>query len=141
MKHRALKSMFKGPWRMAIQNFGRTAAYSSKVEWGMCPGDVFPVEISVSELLDSPELERVEWRCRYVKEPITIQDIFGPTEGEPLHYRHIEIEDRDTFLGWVFFGRVTYKDVFKDEHFTTFSHRLVEEHSDGIGKSLTHDHS
>ena len=141
MRYRAKKSMFHGPWRMALINFGKTPAYSTKVEWGLCPRDDFDTAVPVSKLLDAPSFDR--WRKLYMRGTVTIQDIFSPNPETPLHYRHIEIseEERQEKIGWVFFGRITYKDVFKDEHFTTFSYHLIEEHGDSIGKSLSDDHS
>jgi len=140
-KKRALKGMFEGPWRMAIINFGKTAAYSTKVEWGFCPRDEFRTDIPVSTLLDAPD--HANWRSIHMAGEVTIQDIFSPNADDPLHYRHIEIsdEERVKYLGWVFFGRIAYKDVFKDEHFTTFSYHLIADHANSIGKSLSDDHS
>jgi len=141
MEHRAGRSMFDGPWRMTIINFGKTAAYTTKVEWGLCPREEFLTDVPVSKLLDAPEHNN--WRSLYMRGVVTVQDIFPPNPDKPLHYRHIEIPDEDIikYLTWVFFGRITYKDVFKDEHYTTFSYHLVEEHADSIGKSLSDDHS
>ena len=77
-----------------------------------------------------------------MREGSELQNIFAPT-NEPLQLRLVEITDAEMkeYLGGVFFGRITYMDVFKDEHFTTFSYHMIQEHSDSIGKSLSHDHS
>jgi len=142
--HRAMASMFKGPWRMTIQNFGRTAGFTTKVEWGLCPENEFKryvlgKGVLVSKLLTKRKYR--EWRSHYMDErsPVTIQDIFGPTK-DPLQSRHVQYEDRPK-IGMVFFGRITYKDVFGDEHFSTFSYETMEYHSNSIGKSLSDDHS
>src|SRR5882672_6204242 len=36
-RNRAKASMFHGPYRMALINFGKTAAFITKVEWGLWP--------------------------------------------------------------------------------------------------------
>ncbi len=141
MRYRPKRSMFKGPWRMAIINFGKTQAYTTRVEWGLCPRDEFTTHVPISKLLDARQYTK--WRFQYLRGVVLVQDIFPPNQEAPLHYRHIEISDEEGTkkVGWVFFGRITYKDVFKDEHFTTFSYHLMEEHADSLGKSLSDDHS
>jgi hypothetical protein len=145
MKNRAEKGMFNGPWQLAISNFGRTVAISTKVEWGLCPKDVFLEAIkdfddtnAVSSLLDSPKPEHIDWRSKHMKETSVTQNIFAPTT-EPYHYRQVEVTERK--IGWVVFGRLTYKDVFKDTHYTTFAFHLTDQHAEAVGKSLSDDHS
>jgi len=138
INHRAEASMFKGPWRMTIYNFGNTAGYTVEVEWGLCPESEFRTDKSVRELLNRKEF--CEWRSKYMKPSVTIQDILAPTGNAPYQYRHVVIEDRDKYIGWVFFGRMTYKDVFRDVHYSTFSYELTSEHHNSIGKSLSNDH-
>jgi hypothetical protein len=126
--------MFKGPWRLTIYNFGRTAGFTTGVEWGLCPEEKFPRDVRVSRLLDDGLL------AEYMKEPVTLEDVFAPTGNTPYQYRHVQI-DRDAFVGYILFGRMSYKDVFGDDHFSTFSYRLTEDYSDAIGNSLSDDHA
>jgi len=147
MQHRALKSMFTGPWQLAITNFGKTAAISTMVEWGLCPLEEFKDAIkgfkktsAVTDLLQSRSPELVKWKDKRLQKPSTTQNVFAPTKVA-YHYRQVELANRDEYIGWVVFGKLTYKDVFKEEHYTTFSFVMTEEHSEAFGKSLSDDHS
>lgn len=137
MENRASKQMFHGPWRMIVTNFGRTAAFSTKIEWGLCPKDEFPKGTPIRTILESASFE--QWRMQYMREPDIFQNIFGEANK---HYqlRRIEIDDRDKYLGWIHFGRVTYKDVFKDTHHAAFAYLMGEEGSDAFGTYLSDEH-
>lgn len=142
IKHRAQAHMFEGPWRMTIYNFGQTAGYTVKVEWGLCPRDIFKRLIKqngkvvlVSELIENELAEYLDKE----RSPVEIQDIINPTGNDPYQYRHVTIP-REEKIGWVFFGRIIYKDVFRVKYYSTFSYELVDEHHNSIGKSLSDDH-
>jgi len=137
MENRASKHMFHGPWRMIVTNFGRTAAFSTKIEWGLCPEDKFPKSTPMKTVLESTGFER--WRKDYMREADTIQNIFGEP-NKPYQLRRIEIEDRDKYLGWIHFGRVTYIDVFKHTHYAAFAYLIGVEGSDAFGTYLSDEH-
>ncbi len=139
--NRAKSSMFNGPWRMAIQNLGQTPGFTTKVEWGICSNQVFEERngARVSELF---EVEFSAWRKKCLRLGCTeVQDIFRPTEMA-LQYRHVEIPDELRKPGNVFFGRIDYKDVFRDPHYSTFALRITKdgEHTDGIADAYSDDH-
>lgn len=146
INNRAKSSMFHGPWRMALQNTGQTAGFTTKVEWGLCPRTSFDAIYEVAgnkicNLLDKDEF--AEWRREWMRElgddgkskwrRIHIQDIFIP--GAPIQYRHVCIKDRDKHIGEVFFGRICYNDVFGDKHSSAFALEVVEDHTNGINLS------
>jgi len=59
------------------------------------------------------------------------------TESQP--YRHIELSER--VLREVIFGRITYKDIFRKTHHSTFALRITQEYTDTIGMSFADDWS
>lgn len=145
-KNRALAEMFHGPYRMAIMNFGRTAGFTTKVEWGFCTRKEFDDYVirndrRVSDIITKREHQLWWLMHQSKKSPVEIQDILEPSGSDAKHYRHVEEPDRDALLGQVFFGKITYKDVFGDEHWTTFSYYIWKDHTDSIGRSLSDDHT
>lgn len=105
------------------------------VGWGICPVCAFPVDTLVSHLLDSESF--LQWRAIYMRKPIIVQNIFRP--GQRHHFRHVSIPEEENIVDTVFFGRVTYMDVFKDTHYTTFAYHRVAQNYDAIGRSLSDD--
>lgn len=121
------------PWRMQIQNFGRTPGFVKKVEWGVCPKAQFDFDSLVSKILKSGKLKH------WMKPIVEIQEVFPPTSvSEPFPYRHVS---PDRVPGEVMFGRITYEDVFGDEHFSTFALLHDESHTTPIGKCYSDDWS
>jgi len=136
MQNRAEKTMFHGPWHMVMYNFGETSAFSTRVVWGLCPIVAFPVGIRVSDLLTRKKYKK--WRDTWTRPAFNVENIFSPKHLN--HYRHVRVETREETLWCVFFGRVEYRDVFGDAHWSTFSYFISDEHADGIGVSLSKDH-
>jgi hypothetical protein len=131
--HRAEASMFHGPWQMAVYNFGRTAAFSTRIEWGVCPPEDFDVNVPVSTYLDD-----THWCSRHRRPLIETENIYSP--GVRHHVWQVEIPSRDDVVGYIHFGRITYQDVFGDVHWTTFAYCIGPEHSSALPKSLTRGH-
>jgi hypothetical protein len=118
------------PWRMGIFNWGRTPAFVTKVQWGVCPESEFPKDMLVSNIIKEKRLS--------VRAPVNIQEAFPPTTGRGQQYRHVE-PGRE--VGTVFFGRVDYRDIFGEPHHSTFSLLHREHHTDSIGESYSKDWS
>lgn len=141
--NRALAEMFHGPYRLALMNFGQTAGFTTKVEWGICKREEFMDDVRVSDIVRKRKYS--QWWCQHQEKemgsPILIQDILEPGGNNAKHYRHVEYPDRDALIGSVLFGKITYKDVFRDEHWTTFAYYIREDHTDSLPKSLSDDHS
>lgn len=135
--NRAKASMFEGPWWMAIWNMGQTPGFTTKVEWGLCEVEEFPKAVRVTDLLDLDCF--AEWRVKWMSKdsPCTLEDIFDPSK-EPRQYRHVRYTDRKE--GCVFFGRIRYRDVFRDPHYSTFAMELVADHVNAIPASFSEDH-
>jgi len=132
-KGREKASSYQGPWRLQISNYGRSMGVITKIEWGICPEAEFDrvKHLLVSEILNRQELQR------WMKKPCEIKEPFPAMEGTSgIPYRHVECE-RD--VGTVFFGRITYTDIFRKEHYSTFSLLHKVEHSDSIGRSYAED--
>lgn len=101
---------------MSIENFGRTACVVTKIRWGLCPRDIFrPHEKrKVSEFIDEP------WIKRFVRSPITvgsIGDVYPSGLRRPIEEASFEASKH---IEEVFFGKIDYKDIFKQSRFTTF---------------------
>jgi len=125
---------FKDPRRMTIYNYGRTAAFITRVEYGFC--DELPEGMRVSKAMDSGALKY----C-IVPSPSNVFPPAGTGEAAYFLYRHVEF-DRSDYEGKIFFGRIWYRDIFKCEHFSTFSLRLTKDgHSDPVGVSYSDDWS
>ena len=133
--NRPSAAMFQAPWRITIYNFGKTSGYNMKIEHGFCPEDKFDLKTPVSALIKNKDFAN-----EYMKQETAIQDVFPPTGQTPYQYRHIPV-DRDKYLKWIFFGKITYKDIFGDEHYSTFSYRLTEESAEAVGTNLSDDHN
>jgi hypothetical protein len=118
------------PWRMQIHNFGRTPGFITKVEWGVCPVTQFPLDVPVSKII-----KRGLLRDR-MKPAVEIQEVFAPMGQTSIPYRHVTT---DRVSGEVFFGRITYTDIFDDEHFSTFALLHDEHHTTPIGRSFSDD--
>lgn len=150
IEKRAEASMFKGPWRMALHNLGQTPGFTVKVEWGICPKGKYPKNwcgkhVRVSAVLSWWRFWHRGFRNRYMKHPsggvTDVQDIFNPSMS-PIQYRHVVIPDELRKPESVFFGRIKYKDVFRDRHYSTWALRITEdgEHTDGIADAYSDDH-
>jgi len=143
-RHRAQASMFHGPWRMAIHNRGQTAGFTTKVEWGMCPDQEYPRNchgkyVRVSKILNNRRY--AGFRRQFMMGFTEIQDILVP-QDEVLHYRHCQVTDEERKPGHIFFGRIKYKDVFGDPHYSTFALRITDNgnHTDGVADAYSDDH-
>jgi hypothetical protein len=133
LKHRPSATMFDGPWRMTLYNFGKTPGYCRLIEYGFCPASKFPPNRKVSELVKDPEFSS------YLQESFRIQNVFPTAIDEPYQLRHATIE-RDKYIDYVMFGVIWYKDIFGASRYSAFSYLLTKDSSDGIGTSLSDDH-
>ena len=122
---------FTYPWRMAIHNYGKTTAFITEIKWGFCRYEDFIKindKVVVSKLIENPH----KWLPKYVEiEKAENADEAIPPDLIGIPYRHVPV-DRDRYIGWVFFGRVRYKDVFGDSHYSTFKLQITEHHSDPL---------
>ena len=123
-----MASDYEPPWRMVINNWGKTPGCVTSIEWGYCPDGAFSRDISVSRLIDDKTLP--------VK-MVDVQEMFAPT-GRPIPYRHVQ-PPQGRVVGHVFFGRIRYRDVFGDPHHSTFALLHREEYTDSIGRSFADD--
>jgi hypothetical protein len=121
---------YHGPWRMVIRNYGRSHGCILKIEWGLCPKDEFPIEESVSSIIKSGKFKIT---------PVDVQEIFPPSRDERYPYRQVEFKERK--IDHVFFGKITYEDIFHEKHHSTWAFWHREKHSDTIGKSYAEDWS
>lgn len=129
---RPMGSLFNGPWRLVIFNFGQTAGYLTELTWGVCPRVAFDERVPVSEQIKNNTLSG------YIRARQRLQYIFDPTGHTPLQFRHVELNERP--VDQVLFGMILYKDVFGDEHYSTFAYHVTADYSDGIGQSISDDH-
>jgi hypothetical protein len=129
-EYRAVATDFQKPWLMMIHNVGRTPAYITKVRWSKCPKrDFLPfMDVLVSDILKSGK-----FRIRTIE----VHEFYAPSD-RPLCYRYVRPGRQQ---GWVFFGRIDYKDAYGISHHSTFAllHRYL--HTDTIGESFTKDWS
>jgi hypothetical protein len=119
---------------MTIENWGRTPGFVTKVQWGLCPGDDFPANTSISEaiktnLFPAGVLQNVEFS----------ENIYPPGSGA-LIYRHVFF-NTNANVGKIFFGRIVYKDVFKVPHHSTFKLLITENISEPLEGSYSEDWS
>jgi hypothetical protein len=137
-KTRQSATMYTGPWRLTMYNFGRTAAYAMRIDWGICP------ECEIRRFLDNgtPVSEIIEKNLlqQFMMPTVVAQLVIAPTGQKPHQLWHAQVPERGPILGKVVFGRVLYKDVFRVQHFSTFSILIDEEHALGIGRSYSDDH-
>ena len=117
---------------MTIQNHGGTTGFITKVEWGFCSKAEFPQGVFVSQIIDKNMLP---WKVQLVPHP---HDVIAPTGMTRFPYRHVEFY-RSKHVGEIFFGRIHYRDVFKETHYSTFALLLGPKYSDSIGGSYSED--
>lgn len=131
-------SMYEGPWRLTLYNFGTTSGFTVRIDWGICP------EMAIRKYIDhgTPVSKIIKDGLlkEYMQAPMTAQHVFAPTGNNPYQIWQCQVPDREPIIGHVLFGRILYKDVFKQLHFSTFSYLIEREHSPGIGTSLSDDH-
>ena len=121
---------FESPWRMQVHNHGKTPGIITKVEWGVCPEAEFRREILVSQIIERQLLpSRME-------PTIDIQEVYAPMGGIHIAFRHIHPERK---VGDVFFGKISYDDVFGDPHWSSFAMLHDEHHTTPIGRSFSDD--
>lgn len=130
-QYRPKPSDYTGPWRLYIHNFGKTPGVILKVEWGRCAKSEFPTQTSVSKIIDKNILPD-----RMQQTVLGMNEICLPS-AEPQQYRHIELTER--VVGEVIFGRITYKDIFRKEHHSTFALLMQPEYTDTITMSFADD--
>ena len=120
--------------RLTIFNYGRTAGFVIRVEYGFC--DELPEGKRVSEAMDDGPLQPY---C-IAANPGNVYPAAGSGGPGFYLYRHVSFK-RSDHEGKIFFGRIWYKDVFHKKHFSTFSLRLRRDAgvSDPIGDSYTDD--
>lgn len=133
LEYRPKSSYFEGPWRMVIRNYGRTPGFIRKIEWGVCPKDRFIEDKSISEILGKNLL--AEW----MKKSADIQEVFPPTGMHELTHRYVECDKRE--INTVFFGRISYDDIFHEPHHSTWAVWHRKDHSDTLGSSFADDWS
>lgn len=130
---------FTGPWRLVIHNHGRTPAFVTKIKWGLCRYGEFRQDIPVSEIVEHPDI----WLPvdRIFESPKNVDEAFPPSV-DPFVTRHVEFpRERHHFVGWVFFGRVDYNDVFGKPHHSTFKMLILDDHSDPLPGCHSQDKS
>ena len=103
------------------------------MEWGRCPDGEFPRKIKVSDIIDKKLLPN---RMQPTVEGIN--EICLP-DPNPQQYRHIELDER--IVGEVIFGRISYRDIFRKDHHSTFAILMQPEHTDTITMSFADDWS
>jgi len=122
---------YNDPRQMTINNYGKTPAFITSVEYGFC--DELPKCMLVSKAMNRKLLSFTT-----VPHP---SNVYPPTgSGVPIYrYRHVQF-NRAEHEGKIFFGRIWYTDVFHEKHFSTFSLRLTKEgFSNPVGDSYTDD--
>jgi hypothetical protein len=133
MEVRPKGSLFQGPWRLAIYNFGQTPGYVTHLTWGTCPREVFDENVSVSKQISDGTLSG------HIRARIKLQYILDPTtKSSPYQFRHVQLDERP--VGHVIFGKIVYQDIFREEHFSTFAYHISADYSDGIGDSISDDY-
>jgi hypothetical protein len=133
-KHFPVSGHFTDRKRMTIQNYGKTPAFVTSIEWGFSKETRLFERVRVSVILEVDDLR--EWfEVRKVEHP---HDVYTTTGRGTVSTRHVEFsrKERD---GQIFFGRIRYKDVFKEEHYSTFALLLGPDHSDSVGRSYADD--
>jgi len=113
-----------GPWPLgnglacvAIANRGKTAAILTKVEWGFCAEEQFPVDAPVSELLKNGRLK--------VDECCITEDVLEPT-SPPMALHDLKFP-LSKVVGKIFYGKFTYSILFdSEEHFSTFKLKVPQ---------------
>lgn len=96
---------------MVIHNSGRTPGFVTHVKYGFCPPERFP-KASISKIISKNMLPDI------VRTVENADNIFPPTT-EHRRYRHVRYNAR-TEEGKIFFGKIWFKDVFGDKHYSTF---------------------
>lgn len=116
---------------MTIENWGRTPGFVTSIQWGICRKDELPPNMSISEIIhrNTLPIRRVEFA----------EQIYPPTSGVLL-VRHVVIPT-DENIGKVFFGRIDYKDVFRERHHSTFKLLMNNGPSDPLQGSYSEDWS
>lgn len=110
---------------MSVRNAGRSFAYVTKVEWGLCEESAFPHATPVSQVIDGSLL---------LVTRISVHDIVEP-ERRPMQLWQVEVPT-DENKGKIFFGRIFYEDIFKTPHYGTFKARFLMEQSSGKLEAL-----
>ncbi len=110
---------------MSIENYGRTPATVGKIEWGLCDESKFPKDIPVSRIIEGNLLPDG------IIQILSVQNVLPPNMPPMIFTDKIEFSHSEN-LGKIFFGRFNYKDVFGDEHYSTFKLRLTETGSEGL---------
>lgn len=132
---------FSGPWQMVIHNYGRTPGYVFAIKWGLCPREFFDkLNMSVSAIVKAfdrgllPLPHRAEFHV-----PANVDDTYPPSD-QPSRNRHVEFErERTNYVGFVFFGRIDYKDVFGEPHHSTFKLLLLDDYTDPLPGCFSDD--
>jgi hypothetical protein len=130
-QYRPKASDYTGPWRFHILNFGKTPGVILKVEWGKCPDSEFPRQTKVSDIIDKNLLPNRMQRTIEGMNEICLPD------PKPQQYRHIQLDER--VVGEVIFGRITYNDIFRKRHHSTFAILILTEYTDTITMSFADD--
>jgi hypothetical protein len=133
VEHRPKASDFEGPWRMVIRNYGRTPGFIRQIEWGVCPKDKFIEDKSISQIIRDKLL--AEW----MENPVSVNEVFPPTDDDRFPYRYVERNVRE--VDTVFFGKISYEDIFHEPHHSTWAFWHRKDHSDTIGSSFAEDWS
>jgi hypothetical protein len=98
---------------MTIENWGKTPGFVTKVQWGICSTKDFPNNTSVSKAIDDNLLPEG------TVQNVPFAEQVYPPSSVALPYRMVSF-DLTNSLAKIFFGRIIYRDVFKDLHHSTF---------------------
>ena len=100
---------------MTCRNEGRTLAFVTSVQWGVCDGWAFEDGQPVSTAIKTGSVE---------SEVLVVEEIVPPggARANVTFMRHEIPFER--ILGKVVFGRINYEDAFRDPHYGTFKFRI-----------------
>ena len=121
---------FGEPKCMTVQNYGKTNGFITRVQWALCPIDEFPrgKDKLVSKIIE-------EWTSRppsFLRPNSKIEDVEAveymvqPTINPPWAPYRLVTFRRSDYVDHVFFARIDYRDVFGQNHYSTFKVHLTK---------------
>lgn len=115
---------------MTIHNVGKTPGFITKIQWGLCDAKDFYFDKLVSTIINEKLIAEIK---------TVDEDNVWPPAPAPVGMRHVTIDYHSKNIGRIFFGRIDYKDIFGDSHYSTFKLELTEGGSRTLPGSYSED--
>lgn len=116
---------------ITIHNAGRTPGFCTKLQWAICDEKDFLPNKRVSQILDEHTIKSIDGN-------IIEENNVWPA-GEKFGLDHFKITNHESHIGRILFGRVDFKDIFGDMHYSTFKLKLIESGSRTLPGSYSDD--